>query len=175
MGLAAFLFIQRHTRTHTSTHTHSFSSFACVSHPSHARAFHAGGTLTVESSTFAKNEAVFGDGGALYLTGTVDASFSFCTFSGNNASDSGGSVAQTGGYAKFTSCTFTNNNAYRGGGIHIVAASMDLVGCTFSDNAVSGFGGGMSVVEAFITLLGSVSTFVDNKAADAGGASCVGR
>ena len=82
-------------------------------------------SLVSENSTFRRNLAEFGNGGAVkaiddsrFALGVV--LFEKCVFEDNNATDAGGAFYARSGtaeYAYFAGCSFTRNNAAEGGAV----------------------------------------------------------
>ncbi len=109
------------------------------------------GTLLIaERCTFNDNACVGGDGGAIALTelsilgvlaAPVDATFSGCTFTGNNSDTNGAAIkARNGTEFKLTDCYFSRNFAYCGGAIDyslgalVATRPLALTRCKFIGN-----------------------------------------
>jgi len=119
-------------------------------------------TLTVTNCTFRDNFSV-SSGGAVEHQG--DATFTDCTFIGNQSEESEGGAMRASADTATTvvGCTFTNNAARRGGALDRVHTVSD---CTFIGNRVTGGGGGGAVCGGE-TLVGC--TFINNVSTSYGG------
>ena len=133
--------------------------------------------------TFSDN-TVYNKAAAVYTTGTsnatVGASFTGCTFSGNESQAYNGAVLQQNkGTNSFTNCTFTNTvsvdsaasgeDVGYGGAINVSSGDLTITGGTFSGN--EGIWGGAIMYNASgKTLSISGTTFSDNSATKDGGA-----
>jgi len=130
------------------------------------------------------NNTVYNKAAAVYTTGTsnatVGASFTGCTFSGNESQAYNGAVLQQNkGTNSFTNCTFTNNvsvdsaasgeDVGYGGAINVSSGDLTITGGTFSGN--EGIWGGAIMYNASgKTLSISGTTFSGNSATHDGGA-----
>jgi CSLREA domain-containing protein/uncharacterized repeat protein (TIGR01451 family)/prepilin-type N-terminal cleavage/methylation domain-containing protein len=125
-------------------------------------------------------------GGGIYNDhGTVV--LSYCTVSGNKASQGGG-IASNGQYSSsastvanltLTGCTLSGNSAVNyGGGLHINSAygsaNATITNCTFSANAaVSGGGFGVAALGGVTAVHLDSSSLIDNTATSSGSAISV--
>ena len=136
------------------------------------------GNITVSSTTFIKNTAVAGEGGAIY-SGGQNASIILLTnntFSHNTAAYCGVLVVDDLYHysANFTGNTFTHNRAVGpvagnnvGGVICIRNASISVLDNNFSHNSAAGDAGVLRVDESDVTVEGSI--FSNNTAGGNGG------
>jgi len=129
-----------------------------------------GGPLTLRQCIFSGNGSSSGNGGAVFEgAGTLTASN--CTFVGNKTG-TGGAIAIFDGYggaiASFTGCTFSGNEATSnyGGAIYNASQMLSLTNCTFSGNSAKYLGGAIYNDAA---LTGAFLTIAGNSAADGGG------
>lgn len=97
------------------------------------------GVCQARNTAFRSNTAA-SSGGAVFLGGTITASFINCTFSNNQAqgSGSGGAINSSSAIPTIYNCTFSGNSAgNQGGAIRIGGAN--ITNCTFFENtAVNG-------------------------------------
>jgi len=130
------------------------------------------GTLIVDSSTFTNNFAST-SGGAVWLTGTANASFTDTSFSSNNAnSGSGGGVAMTSsGSLLLTRTAFDTNSTSggSGGGVFASSGSTVVVNADFTGNFSSSSGGGGMSVGSSASATVTDTTFSGNQANSGGG------
>jgi hypothetical protein len=93
------------------------------------------GSLTVSSSTLFDNSAYHG-GGIANDGSSATATISGSTLSGNQASQAGGGIYNTG-TATVSDCALTGNSAAEGGAIRNggVASTMTVLDCVFSSNS----------------------------------------
>ncbi|MBN2564408.1 MAG: DUF1565 domain-containing protein, partial [Candidatus Eisenbacteria bacterium] len=93
------------------------------------------------------------NGAGMYIggfTGTHSPQIHQVIFDDNHASGFGGGVYadDTASNASFNTCTFTNNTALSGGGFFAEAPNpTHPVNCVFADNSVTGYGGGLLIVD----------------------------
>jgi hypothetical protein len=92
-------------------------------------------------------------GGGIYLGTNSDVVVSGCTFTGNNAGQSGGAVAAEFnffGQSLIQDCTIERNNASRdGGGIYCEDfRDLSIVGCDIRGNKCRDLGGGLYVAQS---------------------------
>ena len=135
------------------------------------------GNITITDSTFSNNTALYGKGGAFYITTDVtgNVSISGSTFSDNDALYGGGGAvyAKNDGSFTISSSTFSGNYSSDWGGALYMGSTGQVITITdslFVDNT-SGGGGGATDFDAdnqVVTI--NNSTFVDNTSATAGGA-----
>ena len=126
-------------------------------------AIHNKGTITnISGCTFTDNTA--SSSGAIYNNGTIT-TISGCTFTGNAAVDEGdGGAIYTNGCIDYLSdCKFTGNTAYNGGAIYN-KGTLNVSGCTFTDNTATNQGGviyniGGSCVLHFNRIVGNTANF----------------
>jgi predicted outer membrane repeat protein len=113
-------------------------------------------------------------GGGLYCDdgGVID--FIDCSFSGNIAESGGGAYHDhSNGSHSYESCEFTNNEATLGdgGGIYVVDVSwqfgFSLINCTLNNNSANTSGGGIYILEGYLTL--TDCSFINNTATNGGG------
>jgi hypothetical protein len=132
-------------------------------------------TLTLTSSKFSGNSAVYGGGGISNIHS--QATLIGCTFSGNSA-NSGGGIAYSHSGGKIKDCFVTGNIARDsdGGGIYCVGEQPVIVNCTVKDNKALLDGGGICFQAAYggksyIARL-SNSVITGNAARKGGGVCC---
>jgi predicted outer membrane repeat protein len=91
-----------------------------------------------------------GNGGGLYLQGTVDAGLSLThsTLSGNSARDHGGAIYNQAATAHLTNVTLSGNSANAGGGIYQNSGLIALSFVSVVSNTAAAFGGGLYNYEA---------------------------
>jgi len=148
------------------------SSFTDNSSVENGGAIHTSGSseINVVDSTFTGNSTGIGGyaGGAIFVDNTQPVFITDSAFSNNEASEAGGAVAA---YAVLVErSTFDENTAPEGGA---VVAFVALSGeSTFSANTASSSSGGAVSAIGYAASFGS--TFVDNSAAEAGGAIASG-
>jgi len=118
-----------------------------------------------------------GEGGALYITSGVTGNvlISGSTFSDNQAlyGDGGAIYADNGGSFTISSSTFSDNDALYGGGGAVYAindGSFTISSSTFSGNYSSDWGGALYMGSDAQVITITDSLFVDNSSADEGGA-----
>src|SRR5262249_12564947 len=123
-------------------------------------------TLTVTNTTLSGNSAS-GYGGAIYSDGTLTVSNS--TFSGNSAiNGDGGAIDNNSGTATISGTTFTGHQAYIGGAI-VGGGTLNVLGCTLTDNSASDLGGAIAVGGASTTATINGCTITNNSAGGGGG------
>jgi Ca2+-binding RTX toxin-like protein len=122
------------------------------------------GTLTLSDSVISQNEAVGGDGGAIYNIDTADILDSTLT---DNKAGSGGGIANRF-KLKLVNSTLQGNSALFGGGISN-SSILQVANSTLADNSATLFdGGGLSnYANAVATVTNS--TFSGNTAGNDGG------
>ncbi|MFN2624095.1 MAG: choice-of-anchor Q domain-containing protein [Chthoniobacterales bacterium] len=127
------------------------------------------GDLSLTDCEFFNNVVVGtgSSGGAIANETTHRLSLRNCTFSGNQASGSGGAVYDSAGSLAATNSTFTGNTAtVIGGGIGIQTGSkadlFDIVNCTLSGNtnSVRTVGGGAGIFTASDNIVSIGNTIV---------------
>ncbi len=130
-------------------------------------------TVAISGSTFTNNSTgpvVDGfdgySGGAIYVDGSATMGIESSTFTGNEASATGGAVSAYA--AVMANSTFDDNTAQLGGAVFTVYSA--AFESTFSDNAAE-YGGATNSVIYGATF---GSTFVDNEAGVVGGAMATG-
>ena len=137
-----------------------------------------GGTLDILESTFATNEATFGNGGAVQIFGNNAPTIRNSTFTENTATRMGGGAVsvQDGETLDIRDSIFTTNNALVEGGAVFAEELEEGFTCemaTFIGNSVNGSGGGVRTQN-----VGPVNfarnNFVQNEAGEEGGTfTCV--
>ena len=102
-----------------------------------------GGSVAIVGSTFTRNRAVYGVGGALNLArGPVDVVN--CGFFRNETVDVGGGIRSNQEDTVIANCVFSGNRAYWHGGAMDVHQSLHrVVNCTMVDNEAYLSGGGI--------------------------------
>jgi predicted outer membrane repeat protein len=127
------------------------------------------GTVVAKNTVF-NNNTVPSSGGAIFLSGSVTASFTNCTFSNNSSTaGSGGVLYGNSGNPVFTNCTFNNNTASgQGGALRVGPAT--LTNCTFYQNTASQGGALFRSGSSYTSPLSFVNcTVVSNSATGASG------
>ncbi|MEO8085078.1 MAG: choice-of-anchor Q domain-containing protein, partial [Ardenticatenales bacterium] len=126
------------------------------------------GAVTIRDSTFERNRADEGDGGALYVakTGRVAMFGTRLSDNGTVAENRYGGGIASSGAVTITDSTLIHNYAYQGGGIRNDHGSLALMGVTLAANAAYG-GGGILNDGGAVTLIDS--TFEEDRALLAGG------
>ncbi len=144
------------------------------------------GTVTFEDCTFTGNhtvtsgEGINTNGGAIWLTNSVNATFEDCQFQGNQSYDCGGAVfGNTGFRASFEDCVFGGNavgdpnTAGSGGAIAMGVGTMTITNCTFEGNECRDFGGAIftycAAASGSLTISGSSASYKSNTAGQEGG------
>ncbi|HEX8911290.1 MAG TPA: right-handed parallel beta-helix repeat-containing protein [Humisphaera sp.] len=130
------------------------------------------GSVNVAGSTFARNRALDGAGGALATTNGGDLTVDRSTFTANEGAVGAGGVAvEQDATLVLRGSTLTGNvSGLYGGGVDNGASAL-IDGCTFAGNRALFAGGGVSS-----TVSGVIrnSTFVGNTASQGGGISAGG-
>jgi len=126
---------------------------------------------TFTGCTLSNNQANWGAGVGCQL-GTVPA-FENCTFADNVAVSGGGGAWLDSSSPSFMSCFFEGNSVstiyMTGGGMYIKGGSAPtLIDCSFTDNTVSGVGGGVDIIDASSPSF-TACTFARNSADGGGG------
>lgn len=104
---------------------------------------------------FSQNQAG-GSGGGVFAH-LASPSFTGCTFELNTAADEGGGIAAVGGAIDLTDVELALNDADYGGGLSAIdGAVVSMVGCDVVDNAAVLSSGGLSFVDASVSLFGGV-------------------
>jgi hypothetical protein len=92
----------------------------------------------IDRCTFkqSSNTVAAADGGAVWLGNTVAGSrIVNSVFAGNETTDDGGGVYQSGGVVEYIHCTFyTNSAADKGGGLYANGGSLAITNCIFRGN-----------------------------------------
>jgi len=152
-------------------------------------------TAQLDNCTFERNSADLG-GGMYSQSYLSDSTLTNCNFVRNTATFYGGGIHNDCGSLKLTGCDFVGNSTLVGSGLigggavySINAAPLRIANCIFSGNASAAVGGaiyagscrpGTNAGTPWTTCGGglglslSTSTFVGNKAANCGGAICLG-
>lgn len=145
--------------------------------------------LTANNCTFSlnKNTSSSNYGGAVLVTNCAGSiSFTGCTFTGNNASNSiGGALAASGettAEVSLSSCTFSENSAATyGKDIAVIAGakvSLSSVTCSSTDNSNSGnvvtLGASILQVTDYKSSLGNIMGYTDSSGTTAGSTSDYG-
>jgi predicted outer membrane repeat protein len=131
------------------------------------------GTLTVDNSSFNNNQAEFGGGAILSEFGTLTIANS--SLDSNQATESfsqGGAIESAFGLATISNSVVSGNAAGSGGGIVNYLGSMNVQGCTVSNNSTSGGdsgGGGILSSGGGSILTVDHSTISDNTTNFTGG------
>jgi hypothetical protein len=144
-----------------------------------------GGTLNITNSTFTGNNAIGGNGGAIFINSGATVNILYSTFSSNQSlSGYGGATYVSGGTLNITSSTFTTNDAdvesignlaLGGGAILNNDGTVTIAGSTFNGNSVTShsadggaiyngdFDGGAGIPDAIPDVLNITnSTFSNN-------------
>ncbi|NJO00029.1 MAG: hypothetical protein HC875_40920 [Anaerolineales bacterium] len=110
----------------------------------------AGQSSGVLSEVTLSGNNVSGNGGGLFLQGTVDAGLSLTdlTFSGNTAGNQGGGIYNQAAAAHLTNVTLSGNGANAGGGIYQNSGVISLNFVSVVSNTAAAFGGGVYNYEA---------------------------
>ena len=132
--------------------------------------------ITFTFCLFSKNEAVYGDGGAVYFDTGNSVTFEHCHFVNNTAigsdTGSGGAVfALYQNYLNFHYVLFEGNlAAYGGGGVNSGAKNnINMQACVLADNEAS-IGGALFIQDYTQLIFLNQTIFERNMASDAGGA-----
>ena len=154
-----------------------------------AAIFSQGGTVTIKSSSFSRNnpKSVYVAGiNSLFVSDTIfyrgrqavdivnprdSVVFLRCNFTRNSASN-GGAVSIVDGIStniSFTECNFTGNSASHGGALYIATSTntplLSFTGCNFTSNIASSHGGALYVhTTTNIPISFSKCNFIDNQA-----------
>ncbi|MCP5108607.1 MAG: choice-of-anchor D domain-containing protein, partial [bacterium] len=105
-------------------------------------AYITGGTITFTNCTFDSNAASGIDGGAIFIDSGGSLSAIGCTFS-NNSADFGAAVSELPpGSGSYTNCTFSGNNAGDSGGA-LYSEDTTLLNCTIAYNTAGNDGGAL--------------------------------
>jgi hypothetical protein len=135
------------------------------------------GNVTITDSTFSNNTALYGKGGAFYITTDVtgNVSISGSTFSDNDALYGGGGAIYTdnGGSFTISSSTFSGNySAFWGGALYMGSTGqvITITDSLFVDNTSDASGGAVNFDgdDQIVTI--NNSTFVGNTSDSDGGA-----
>ena len=115
-----------------------------------------GGVVTVRNSTFAGNIA--SGGGAIYnSSGSSSLTVLGSTFSGNQGTDGGGAISSSNSTATVLNSTFYGNDTeYDGGAIANSAATIKVGNSTFYENSAARDGGGISNLRGTFSLQSSI-------------------
>ena len=103
------------------------------------------GTLTINNSTIAHNDASYGDGGGIYsISGPL--TVNNCVITGNKSESPGGGISTSGSPLTVINSTISGNESEsdNGGGL-AVYGPMTVNNCTISGNAADDGGGGMDL------------------------------
>lgn len=127
-----------------------------------------GGAMTLLHSTFSRNRADAGSGGAVAaMNFGGDATIVGCSFDHNIAKLNGGAIdLEMFGSLSIRNSTVTNNTSGLDGGGIDASAELTVENCTISGNDALLDGGGISTVESALI---SGSTVTGNVAAEGGG------
>ena len=129
------------------------------------------GSPTINNCTFIGNSAESCGGGMLINAGS-NPILTNCKFIKNYAKRGGG-VDSGNSSPTFINCTFTNNYADDGAGMSVYYSEttqvtpIELIDCTFEDNDVKNFGGGLKIYSGDLILRNCV--FIGNSASKGGG------
>jgi predicted outer membrane repeat protein len=130
----------------------------------HDGAIFNAGKMTVWSSVFSRNEAYFGNAGAIYNDTAGILTVSDCTFSGNS-SDNWGGALYNGGTLTVADSTFSKNGTVdgQGGAIYSDRGTLTVSDCNFLGNGTYEWGGAIyasSLVLVNSTISGSLTEYV---------------
>lgn len=126
--------------------------------------------LEIRDCTFVANRTSLGIGGALHVTGDSPVTIAECLFQDNDAVfDDGGALWLSVPDAEITGCTFVRNHAVNGGGLSCSGEGVRIVDCVFLENDASN-GGGLDLQGVAVEVSGCL--FVGNTAARGGAAGC---
>jgi predicted outer membrane repeat protein len=110
-------------------------------------------SLSLSNCEFTQNSSAWGgavlglgDDANYFITATD------CTFAQNDADYGGGLYCHDWGVTALIGCDFINNTAYRGAGLRISFAYVDLIDCSFRENAAADIGGGVGNLEGYLTV-----------------------
>ena len=131
--------------------------------------------VTFKDLTFSDNATTL-SGGAVYFNnnGGATATFNNCIFSGNSAThnNGGGVIFNNNGTVNVTGCTFTNNTSSdEGGAIAALSGIVTITNSVFETNTAATKGGALYTNNANFTITGT--TFYGNKTTGAGGGSAL--
>ncbi len=101
-----------------------------------------GGLLSLEDSRFTGNSAA-GQGGAVYVDGSIDLTLVGASFESNQSGDDGGALYAGGGETTLLDSQFVDNEAVDNGGGVFNAGVLHADGTSFEDNRAA-YGGGLS-------------------------------
>lgn len=130
----------------------------------------ASGNATFKNCSFSNN-TVSSHGGVFYVAGTVTATD--CAFTDNSALGNGGAVyIDSGGTVTANGCTFgesdhPNRSTLQGGAIYLNGGTINLDGCTLSNNEATTNGGAIQTNGG--TLNAYDCYFLENKSTKTGG------
>ncbi|MBO7070705.1 MAG: right-handed parallel beta-helix repeat-containing protein [Bacteroidales bacterium] len=130
----------------------------------------ASGNATFKNCTFSNN-SVTSHGGVFYVAGSV--TINDCTFTDNAASGNGGALyIVSGGSVTATGCTFgesghPNRSTLQGGAVYLNGGTIDLDGCTLSNNEATTNGGAIQTNGGTLTAYNC--NFLENKSTKTGG------
>jgi len=133
-----------------------------------AAILNSSGTATIVHSTFVRNDAEGGSGGAIAVTNPgADATIDGCTFDHNHGAFGGGALdSEEEGVLTVRNSSLTNNvSGLFGGGISL-GADGTIENCTISGNQALQGGGGISAGSSAVI---SGCTLTGNSAAEGGG------
>ncbi len=123
----------------------------------------------MDGCIFEDNVAIVG--GAISASYAEDLRIYDSVFTGNVGPGEGGAISAQRGTVEISGCTFTDNQTSDMGGAIVVGGAMTIDSNTFDSNDGGRFGGGIAV---FITgsCRGQITnnTFTDNFASEGGGA-----
>jgi len=133
------------------------------------------GNVLISGSTFSDNQALYGDGGAIYAYNGGSFTISSSTFSDNDALYGGGGAvnANNGGSFTISSSTFSGNYSDSWGGALYMASDAQVITITdslFVDNSSADEGGAIDFDADDQVVTINNSTFVDNTSGSDGGA-----
>ena len=107
----------------------------------------------VSNCDFSLNFAMYG--GAIFCDGDDDnysINLTDCTFTTNDAGYGGGLYCYEIGQAMIVGCDFIDNTAFRAGGLGLYFAFVEVIDCSFQDNAVLEYGGGISNWDGYLAV-----------------------
>jgi predicted outer membrane repeat protein len=105
------------------------------------------------------NCASLGDGGAIYISGTVSSlTLNHCSLFSNSAASGGGGIFAFGKDLVLNDCTIDDNSAFNGGAIYAYDAKLTLSGCLVRYNNCASFGNGLYLYKGSAILVGNLFT-----------------
>lgn len=122
-------------------------------------------TATITKSTFSGNNAT--ESGGAVSNWNSSPALSDSTFSANKSLVEGGAMFNSDSAPLLTSCTFASNTAENGGAISSWDSSPIIVNCTFSSNRASSNGGALLNDRSSSIVVNA--TFTRNRASTGGG------